>query len=174
MLGSLCQLCRKRPATTHLTEVPLHGEAHTLHACSSCLKAMGLELDREPIPVAEILDAAASGVAPVAQKSEPATETVEVGKTCDECGLRWEEFLESNRFGCANDYTVFRDKVSEVLKEIHDTDSHVGKRPGDGPSDTATLEKRSLERQLEAAVREEHYEDAARLRDRLSSLEPEG
>jgi protein arginine kinase activator len=177
MLDVTCQLCAKRPATTHLTELdPASGQRQELHLCATCITRLDLKLEAGPPPIAAILgmksDEASNtkiqinlspGAATVASKDE---------ERCPECGLAFSEFGAGKLFGCAHDYTAFSDKVEVLLRTYHGAALHRGRRPAGGGD--AGAEGRARRAQLDAALREavasEKYEDAAKLRDELRKL----
>jgi protein arginine kinase activator len=83
------------------------------------------------------------------------------------------EFKSRGRFGCAHDYELFGDQLESLLERIHDvpTARHTGRLPGQ--TETVARRRRvgELKSRLDAAVREENFELAARLRDQITGLE---
>ncbi|HEY8506602.1 MAG TPA: UvrB/UvrC motif-containing protein, partial [Gemmataceae bacterium] len=69
-------------------------------------------------------------------------------------------FQAAGRLGCPHDYEAFGTALAGLLERIHRADRHGGKVPRRHPGGDA-----ELRRQLRRAVREERFEDAARLRD---------
>jgi protein arginine kinase activator len=97
----------------------------------------------------------------------PATE-------CPRCGLTTEQLKKSGRVGCSHCYKVFSEGLLSIIKAMHKGVSHEGKAPAHLAERRALGERRrSLREQMESAVREERYEDAAKLRDALAKLENE-
>jgi len=100
--------------------------------------------------------------------------TVESVAACPECGITFNEFRESGRFGCAHDYSEFLEELIPLLENIHEDTTHVGKRPRHalmGTQDQARLVH--LRNSLRAAVEAEDYESAAQLRDQIAAFEAE-
>ena len=178
MLGVTCQLCAKRPATSHLTELdPDSGQRQELHLCATCIQRLDLKLENGPPPIAQILgmqadDASSAKIKVVGTLNLP---TVTKGEDrCPHCGLAFSEFGSGKLFGCAHDYTTFGDKVEALLKNYHGTARHVGRRPGSGPAvkpDEITARRTRLDAALRQAVMSENYENAAKLRDELKRLD---
>ncbi len=81
---------------------------------------------------------------------------------CPRCGRTFGEFRRIGRFGCAEDYDAFADRLVRLVETVQGADRHVGKHPRRG-SEAKELGK--LERRLQSAVGAENYEEAARLRD---------
>ncbi len=182
MLGVTCQLCSKRPATTHLTELdPDSGQRQELHICATCIQRLDLKLENGPPPIAVILDmksddASSTKIKIASGLSMPSM--VKNDERCPHCGLAFSEFGSGKLFGCAHDYSAFGDKVEALLRNYHGTTRHVGRRPGsepDAPQDAAqnaaTVRRVSLDAALRQAVMNENYENAAKLRDELRQLD---
>ncbi len=103
------------------------------------------------------------------------------GPTCGGCGLQLEEFRRKGRLGCPQCYEAFAAHLGEVFERVHGARQHVGRLPGTdaqmpaAPSDALALDREKrlvdLRQKLEIAIREEAYENAARLRDELRQLE---
>lgn len=118
---------------------------------------------------------------------------------CDNCNLTFEEFMNTGKFGCGNCYDAFQNKIDPILKNIQGSNRHVGRLGKiEGRSILNEMEKdsinkkekqsaggknaeieaskqvskiESLKEQLKQAIKEEKYEEAARLRDEIKELE---
>ena len=176
MLGIVCQICNKREASTHLTELdPADGQRRELHLCSTCIEQMGLKLQQGPPPIAEILakKPAGGGKPPITlditTSDEPAGAMADV--ECANCGLTFAEFAVNNRFGCAQCYADFGDKIETMLARYHGSSVHLGRRPGAKANPDDRLAKRArLDQELREAIQQEAYERAAKLRDEIRKL----
>jgi protein arginine kinase activator len=183
MLGIVCQICNKREASTHLTELdPNDGQRRELHLCSTCIEQLNLKLQAGPPPIADILkkkkpsDSKASGSLEVsltpqagsgAKDKESASDVA-----CANCGLTFAEFAVNNRFGCAQCYGDFGERIETMLARYHGSSVHLGRRPGArAPADDDRLARRArLDAELREAIAAEAYEKAARLRDEIRKL----
>jgi protein arginine kinase activator len=157
----MCENCKKRQATIHLTEI-INDSKKEVHLCENCAEKQGVI--KQQMSVADFL-AGLAGTGAAARQKLPDIR-------CPQCGLTLAEFQSVGRFGCAEDYTAFRDRIMPLIEKIHDAIQHVGKTPtraGRG----VQLEKRlrHLQAELRRAVEREQYEDAARLRDEIRRLE---
>ena len=98
--------------------------------------------------------------------------TTESPASCPNCGISFNEFRESGRFGCSQDYTEFMTELLPLLENIHEEVEHKGKRPRStvvGTQEQGQLiQLRNAQRN---AIEEEDYETAARLRDEIAALE---
>jgi protein arginine kinase activator len=155
-----CQKCTKA-ATLHITEVLADDQFEELHLCEECAQKYLYEPQVKK---------------PSSPKGMPAEESDEAGalnqKQCGVCGIRFVEFRNSGRLGCPHDYDEFKAELTPLLESIHGESRHAGKTPRRLPEvKHAQAELASLRKQLQQAVTQEAYEDAARLRDRIRQLE---
>lgn len=103
---------------------------------------------------------------------------------CDKCGMTYNDFIKSGKFGCDNCYTVFAKRLDGVLKNLQGDNIHKG-RKGKKSSrkiETATINENKepkqekskldeLKEKLNLAIKEERYEDAAKIRDEIKKLD---
>ncbi len=171
----LCQSCQDNPATVHVTEVTYsspetetEAEAEDLvqerHLCEVCAQAANL-------PHTPVIKKSVAEIWKLLQASAQRGRK-ETGVACPDCGMTLMEFRQKGRLGCPRDYDVFAPQLRDLLERIHGATRHSGRVPG---LDESSLERlrhvNELQERLEAAIREEAYEDAAQLRDELKSLE---
>ena len=160
----LCENCNERPATFHMVEIgELDGEKHEVHLCDECARAKKIALP----PSLSLNEILSSLMEAHAEKDLPFLNDV----TCPNCGTTYAEFRRLGRLGCARDYTVFKQALIPFLERIHGATTHKGKAPRKAPRDTGqAAELLKLRRELNAAIADEKYEEAARLRDRIRKL----
>ncbi len=155
-----CGRCSK-PAVLHITEIR-EGDVQALHLCESCAKDyLNTSPTESPAPAETVKGSLSSEVPDEADD-----------KTCPNCGISFKEFRAQGRLGCAHDYVVFQEELLPLLENIHGETQHVGKVPKRAP-DASQRQFRlvKLKSRLRAAVEEELYEEAARLRDEIATLE---
>lgn len=75
---------------------------------------------------------------------------------CPYCNSTFADFEKTGKFGCAMCYETFKDRINENNTQNKESE---------------TDKISTLRAKLEKAVKEEHYEDAAKLRDEIKSLE---
>ncbi len=75
--------------------------------------------------------------------------------------------------GCPGDYEVFDKMLRPLIEKAHDGNTtHRGKVPSSTPADTKEqMELLNLRQRLEAAVQNEDYELATKLRDEINESE---
>lgn len=91
---------------------------------------------------------------------------------CPVCGITYSDFRRTGKLGCSRCYETFSAPMSQVLKQIHQNPVHTGKLPGNVSA--GILKKRKLtelKEKLQAAVKGENYEEAARLHKEILELE---
>ena len=95
---------------------------------------------------------------------------------CPVCKTSLKEFKTSGKLGCPNCYDTFRQEVSNVIKKIAPFDSH--KQEVSSVKTTKTKQTKEqkisdLRSKMAEAVKEERYEDAAKLKKQIAKLEAE-
>jgi len=96
---------------------------------------------------------------------------VQSGDICNKCGMSYEEFLKSGKFGCSNCYEIYGNRLESILKRLHGNFTHQGKIPRKKFNEINNIrEINRLKELLEKAIKEEEYEKAAEIRDRIKSL----
>ena len=158
----ICGHCNKQPAQVHVAEAVEHDGERIFefqHLCDSCAREVGL-------PHAKTLD-------PLLLFQPLQLATKEVDSACPQCSLRLSEFRRTGRLGCEKCYDAFKGILREVLEKAHTGKSkHVGRGPGPGGEEGGRRDDlEALQRRLRAAIESEAYEEAARLRDRIKTLE---
>lgn len=165
----LCQKCHKNLATMRYAEV-IGGKVSELQLCADCLNklqdqaASGFEL---------------SGVSASKHKGRTSTFAGEATaepkvphRVCRSCGADLREAVQLGRVGCSACYDALGDSLEPVLRAFHVGMRHRGKEPH--VNDERKLmgtELHSLRALLRSTLKAENYEEAAKLRDRIRSLE---
>lgn len=171
----ICQICKKSPATIHLTDIH-NNVKKEVHICESCAAEKGFNL-QGAANLPQLLGLAAKKSAPSQQSAQVKSKIVENDLICLHCGTTWSQFSERGRLGCARDYQAFDKRLrpliaNQIAQGSAERDVfHVGKRPGArGSGDAVGQTIRSMEKKLRAAVAEENYEAAARFKSELDEL----
>lgn len=150
----LCQHCKKNTATVDYVEI-INGERYENHLCASCY--------------AEFLGDAASKV-----NNDIWTglfgEPVIKEKKCTVCGTRYSDYQRTGLLGCPNCYDIFRDELLPSIQRIQGKVMHVGKSAKN--NDELGLHRRlkSLQEQLEIALKERRYGEAGRLNKQIKEI----
>ena len=160
----LCQICKKEQATIHLTEIN-DGERTELHVCEQCAVDQGIAV-KSQMPINELL----GNLLSVQPSDDEMLAVSEQELSCPYCGFTLEKFRKETVLGCPNDYEVFRESLLPLIKKVHSGKTkHCGKVPSKIPKTVSDqIEISGLQQQLEAAVKAEDYETAAKLRDKIN------
>lgn len=191
----LCQNCGKNEVNFRYTQV-INGVKKEMALCDKCARELGLEgLDFSmPINFSSFF----SDFFHDAESFLPSFTKTGLLE-CNECGMTLEDFANTGEFGCGNCYITFADRISPVLKNLHGSYKHVGREYREAideleynksklgerqeekaakQTDSEKKEKSKEEKQLEKlqkdlqiAIKEERYEDAAKIRDSIKALE---
>lgn len=159
-----CELCDAK-ATVYYSQL-IDGQMKKICLCESCAENKGI-MDPSAFSMVDIIlnkEPQQAVVAPVAMT---------LG-SCDQCGFTLADFKKVGRLGCSHCYTVFRGEVESMLEKMHRGTKHVGKVP-EGMMDALEKKQRleTLKQKLEQAIADEHYEEAAKLRDEIQEIEEE-
>jgi protein arginine kinase activator len=163
-----CQICGKRPAVVHFTEI-VNNKKSEYHVCEKCAEEKGytLPLSKNKLSIGDLV---AGMVDPSLGSDEGKVGRVQ----CPRCHMVYSAFKETGRLGCSECYTTFRVQLRPLLRRIHGSTKHVGKVPvRDAARVAARREVHRLHEEMQRAVDDEEFEKAAALRDRIRHLEEE-
>jgi protein arginine kinase activator len=159
----ICQNCQKRSATVHMTEILPTGDKRERHLCETCASEQGL-VQKSAVSLDELLQTFEQAQ----QKARGMADLV-----CPQCGITFVEFRHQGLLGCPHDYEAFAKPLQRLLKQAHAGGAqHVGKAPHQAAERVRKQHDLvRLRRDLDAAVKAEDYERAAKLRDQIAALE---
>jgi len=165
----LCDVCNKNPATVHLTEI-IDEQMNELHLCEECARHKSAAMEQQ-FGLSDLL----AGMADFEKTSNKEEEVVTI--KCPSCGLTYADFKKIGRLGCGECYNVFRKYLAPLLKRIHGSNQHIGKNPTKTKVVVKPSKKKigltELKNQLQKAIKEEAFEEAARLRDQIKKISNE-
>ena len=164
-----CQVCGKRPAVVHFTEI-VNNKKSEVHVCEKCAEERGYHtpLVKSKFSVGDLL----AGMVDQTGASEEA----KVGRVqCPRCHMVYSAFKETGRLGCSECYTTFRAQLRPLLRRIHGSTKHEGKSPiRDSARVALRREIQKLHEDMQKAIDKEEFETAARLRDQIRTIEEQG
>lgn len=170
----LCQECQEREASLHFTKI-INGEKTEFHLCDICAKDKGEELPGgNNFSIHKLLSGlldtgqAFSSPSP-GRRKHPERNDLQ----CETCGTTYRLFAERGRFGCADCYYYFDEKLDPVLRRIHGGNTaHSGKVPKRKGRDMHVYrEIEELKAEMQRQISEEEFEQAAETRDKIRELE---
>jgi protein arginine kinase activator len=161
----LCQNCKKNPAKVHYTEI-VNNSMVAMNLCVECAEQKGIDVQKAGNYglgdlVAGLIDSAAD------------SESERISRVrCATCGYEYSDFKRIGRLGCPDCYTAFESQRIAVLRHVHGSTQHAGKKAARTSERTAIRERvAALREDLSLAIRSEDYERAATLRDEIRNLE---
>jgi len=174
----LCENCGENEANVKYTQV-VNGVKKQMNLCDKCANELGvlnvgfnLEM---PIDFSgffgDLLNQYEDNVVP----------TIAMPKvlSCSKCGTTFDEFLNEGKFGCDNCYSVFENKIDPILKRLHGSNRYMGRTTKQADENNVSKvqteikedEITKLKKELKQKIKEEKYEEAALLRDKIKNLE---
>ena len=165
----LCQNCEKRVAKVHFTKI-VNNKKIEAFLCEQCAKEKGqvsFTFSINPFNIGEFF----SGLLGY-QDSTPFTPSISQDTVCERCGMSFDQFQKTGKFGCSNCYEVFEDKLRPLMNRLHGHVQHNGKVPDKvAKSIEVSREVDKMREQLAKAIQNEEYEKAAKLRDKIKAIE---
>lgn len=176
----LCENCHENEANVRYTQI-INGAKKEMGLCSECANKLGIGGINFNMPIdfsnffGDLLNEYEdSGFMPALTMSKV--------QKCDQCGLTFDDFIETGKFGCDNCYNIFEQRIDPILKRLHGNNTYVGRNvknisaQNDVPKqkenkDTKTEKIEQLKIQLKQKIKEEKYEEAAKIRDEIKKLE---
>ena len=165
-----CQKCGANNANTHVKTI-INGEFKEYDLCSECAHKMGYtnvfaDMENE---FSGLLGSFFTNVLPARTQAT----------RCEFCGSTYPEIAKSGQVGCAHCYELFADQLYPSIRRIHGNTTHCGKNSGRAaakkqqkPAEMTKEEKiADMKQQLDAAVKEQNFERAAELRDKIREME---
>ncbi|MGE5599047.1 MAG: UvrB/UvrC motif-containing protein [Bacteroidota bacterium] len=166
----LCEHCRERQANVHITQV-VNDKRVELNLCEACYKKEAGKFNFYAQPDISLPNLLAGFFQAIQPKEAPAPAA---GEYCRSCGLSYRDFTKAGQLGCSECYAHFAGHLEPVLRRIHGHTAHIGKVPRrTGGIVRLRKELDGLRQRLQEAVRQEAYEEAARLRDEIHRRESE-
>jgi protein arginine kinase activator len=157
----LCNICGTNESTIHLTEI-VNDQMIEIHLCETCAQEKGTDF-KTHFNLGELL-AGLSSEKPLDEKRS--------AERCPECRMNYEEFAKTGRLGCSHCYASFSKSLLPLIKRVQRSVHHVGKKPSkiSGP-EKSVCDLRLLQDRLRKCVESEAFEEAAKLRDEIKTVE---
>ncbi len=166
----LCENCKKNNATTYFKR-NINGNIQEVYLCSEC----AAKLD---------MGGMSSSLFDFLMPNQFRLRAEREQKKCG-CGTTFYNISKSGKVGCPDCYETFKNELAAVLKKINGAKTHTGRGPERfktakvEPQKTEKVEnaeenkETTLRKQLEAAIKCENFEEAAKIRDQIKALKEE-
>ena len=184
MINMKCENCGRNEANVKYTQI-INGEKKQMFLCEECSQKLGINDIHFNMPINFT-----SFLTDFFNDMDEVSPMPTLGQTntlqCSKCGLTWEDFLHTGKFGCSNCYSDFESVIDPILRSMQGATSHVGRlgevRTGNhvkqnlddkmAEEENKNLSKiEKLKEDLKKAIKEERYEDAAKIRDEIKKEE---
>lgn len=165
-----CQHCNENEATTFIRK-NINGKKTEMHLCTKCAQELGVveEFSTESFFGDTFFgNFLGAGI--------PAMNILSGIDRCEYCGSTFNDIVKSGKVGCAHCYSKFSDKLEPSITKLHGKTSHIGKNVSfTEVSDEENSEShkdgiQKLKDELKKAIKEQRFEDAAVLRDKIKDL----
>lgn len=175
----LCDNCGKREANVRYSE-NINGRKRELNLCEECSRRLGIEeMDFSmPIDLSNFFEGFMDNFG--GNDFVPMLDELKTLK-CNSCGYTFDDIANTGRLGCKDCYSVFQDRLDPIIKKIQGSNKHIGRLGKITESKIENIEtkkeeeeiseKDKLENDLRDAIKEERYEDAAKIRDEIKKLD---
>ncbi|MBQ1991604.1 MAG: UvrB/UvrC motif-containing protein [Clostridia bacterium] len=159
----ICELCGKQQASTHIKSM-VNGKYTELWLCSGCAskKGYGNIFAHTGTDFSSFLGNFFGDGLPSRTSAS----------RCKRCGSSFTDIARSGKVGCSECYTDFFDELLPSIQKIHGNIQHTGKVATNASADVKLARKIEKTRQeLAIAVKNQNFELAAKLRDKINEME---
>jgi protein arginine kinase activator len=165
-----CDNCNDRDSVVKLVQI-VEGSPRELHLCEKCAAEKGVEI-KEVAPPPQLTELL------LKLQQQPLLGGTSGGgprdaARCTFCTATLDDFKATGRLGCAQCYGAFESSLRDLLKRVHGSARHTGRRyeppRPDAFQQAVTLGE--LRDRLKRAIESEQFELAADIRDRIRVLE---
>ncbi len=161
----ICQRCQQKEASVHITQF-INGEKQEVHLCEQCAQETNVEMGIPQFPVHNL-----NNLLGFITKAYGGDKRISNDR-CPNCHTPYRKIAETGYVGCSECYESFSRQLEPVLRRIHGTNKHCGKIPQRmGESFLLRREIEELKNNLQQVIKQEEYEEAAKLRDKIKALE---
>lgn len=153
----ICNRCRIREATGYM-EKTVDGVKTRIYLCPECFKQAQLEMFSTLGDMG--LFSGLSGMSGQHVR-------------CSKCGTTLKQIADNCFVGCPNCYVELEGYIKPMLSNIQYATSHIGSSPNkadENVKSTTENEIARLEAQLREVVKEEKYEEAIKLQEKIKKL----
>lgn len=153
-MNMLCQHCKKNPAAVNYVE-KVNGNKFEYHLCAFCYADLYGELN------SKVNNNVWAGLF-----SQPSPRK----KVCPVCRTTFADFERSGLLGCTSCYDVFKEELIPSVLRIHGKVEHIGKVGKNMDEHGLHRRLKSLQEQLENALRVKDFKEADRLNRQINAI----
>ncbi|MBR3254864.1 MAG: UvrB/UvrC motif-containing protein [Clostridia bacterium] len=177
-----CDNCGKNNANVKYLR-NINGEKTEMNLCEECSKKLGINTDINfdiPIDFSSFL----GGFFEDFDKVDfPYLLSSNEETKCKGCNSTFEDILNRGKFGCPTCYETFETQIDNLMNKIHGSNRHVGRLGIESAKESGLKEENKKEKvelnddkvtqlkaKLKELVKQEKYEEAAKVRDEIKKL----
>lgn len=171
MYSMECQECNKRLATLYFTRI-INGQLIEVRTCEHCAqKYYGHAPSEQQVSFHDFLKEFFEYKESTSFQQTDTQHKKEV--YCSNCQLSFSQFRSKGKFGCYQCYDSFRLYLPSLLRSVHNGSiHHCGKVPSKKRTSMERVQKiGELREDLQQCIANEHFEEAAIIRDKIYALE---
>ncbi|MDD5658596.1 MAG: UvrB/UvrC motif-containing protein [Actinomycetota bacterium] len=175
----ICDNCRKNEASIHLIQLGNDGEVKKIDLCKSCVKELAF-LPEEEFSGGDFKNSTSILAIDLGFFNDSESFDLFGGlnlsnkenRRCQYCNISLNAIKKLGRVGCQRCYEEFQEDLNPLIKLIQSGIEHKGKVPINC-NKRLKIEKKikDLKFMLEEQIIIENFEEAARLRDKITSLQ---
>jgi len=159
----ICNVCGNNKATIHVTEF-IDGNLVELHICESCSHANKMHANAA-LSLNDIFSGLMQFTGPTAHVDKL------LHTRCPHCKVSLKDVQRNGKVGCARCYESFATFFMPIIKKVHGSTQHFGKKPvGLDEKMSLQAEISALESDLQKHIKCEGFEEAALIRDKIKFL----
>jgi protein arginine kinase activator len=166
-----CERCKKNDATIHLSEIVKDVKSE-VHLCEYCARDVGLNTRGSGFSFSLPEMLTFLNVDDLVDYND--------GQVCSTCGCSFPEYKREGKLGCPDCYVYLENRIEGIISDYYGEKKYSGKVPFNRnfflENIDNSLQKKSeytlaeLKTELNQAVNEERYEEAALLRDKINEI----
>ena len=150
----ICQHCNKNPAVVNYFE-QINGNKFEYHLCASCYADLYGELNNK------VNNSLLAGLFSTSMPRK---------KVCPVCRTSFADFERDGLLGCTSCYDVFKEELIPSILRIHGKTEHIGKIGKNKDELGLHRQLKSLQEQLENALRVKDFREANRLNRQIHAI----
>jgi protein arginine kinase activator len=160
-----CERCAKHSAIIQIQQI-VNNKRKSIRLCERCAKVLGImgseTSDKSKFTIPNLFSDMFEGLAHVNPKN---------AKKCPSCDTTLETIIEEHKAGCTECYSAFNLQIEKELQKLFGNTRHIGKFPRRFLKFKQFLFNiNDLKKQLVTAIKNEDYENAAILRDKIKEI----
>lgn len=172
-----CTHCHMNEANTHIQRI-INGQKEEMYLCEDCARELGVMNDFSFEPFSADSFFGDSFFGNLLGAGASAFNSLVGLNSCATCGSTLNDIVNSGHVGCSDCYDKFDDRLTPSIEKIHGNVKHIGKNvtyteATNTEKKTANDTLAQLKEELKQAVKEQRFEDAATLRDKIKELNKE-